>query len=105
MIRLPPRATLFPYTTLFRSPAAQGGVGIRGPDTRAVGAQGAGEADGLVVDGHDCSSGLGGGEGAGVGGVGVGRLPGMGGTMAEGGGAGESGGGGGGGGGGACGIG
>src|SRR5260221_11310942 len=26
MIRRPPRSTLFPYTTLFRSPADQGGV-------------------------------------------------------------------------------
>src|SRR2546427_1683903 len=26
MIRRPPRSTLFPYTTLFRSPAAAGGV-------------------------------------------------------------------------------
>src|SRR5260221_5583708 len=27
MIRRPPRSTLFPYTTLFRSPHAQGGAG------------------------------------------------------------------------------
>src|SRR5271165_7685193 len=27
MIRRPPRSTLFPYTTLFRSAAARGGVG------------------------------------------------------------------------------
>src|SRR2546422_7710240 len=28
MIRRPPRSTLFPYTTLFRSPAARGAVGL-----------------------------------------------------------------------------
>src|SRR3712207_4537455 len=28
MIRRPPRSTLFPYTTLFRSVAAQGGEGV-----------------------------------------------------------------------------
>src|SRR3712207_9474932 len=37
MIRRPPRSTLFPYTTLFRSPAALGGeapahlIGVTGP--------------------------------------------------------------------------
>src|SRR3712207_7749826 len=30
MIRRPPRSTLFPYTTLFRSPVTQGGCGGRG---------------------------------------------------------------------------
>src|SRR3712207_8319307 len=30
MIRRPPRSTLFPYTTLFRSPGAGGGGGGRG---------------------------------------------------------------------------
>src|SRR5256885_5432694 len=30
MIRRPPRSTLFPYTTLFRSVAGDGGVGHRG---------------------------------------------------------------------------
>src|SRR2546427_2120441 len=29
MIRRPPRSTLFPYTTLFRSPAAAGGAVVR----------------------------------------------------------------------------
>src|SRR2546427_4669109 len=29
MIRRPPRSTLFPYTTLFRSPAAAGGALVR----------------------------------------------------------------------------
>src|SRR2546422_6704839 len=28
MIRRPPRSTLFPYTTLFRSPASAGGSGL-----------------------------------------------------------------------------
>src|SRR2546430_7355544 len=31
MIRRPPRSTLFPYTTLFRSPSKLGGGGIFGP--------------------------------------------------------------------------
>src|SRR3712207_7496513 len=31
MIRRPPRSTLFPYTTLFRSPAPAGGQPARGP--------------------------------------------------------------------------
>src|SRR2546426_9535791 len=30
MIRRPPRSTLFPYTTLFRSPRVSGGAGRRG---------------------------------------------------------------------------
>src|SRR3712207_7553977 len=30
MIRRPPRSTLFPYTTLFRSQVADGGVGTAG---------------------------------------------------------------------------
>src|SRR5260370_3614208 len=34
MIRRPPRSTLFPYTTLFRSPV--GVVGVGGPDFLAV---------------------------------------------------------------------
>src|SRR3989442_11833133 len=33
MIRRPPRSTLFPYTTLFRSPEKAGGDGL-GPRTR-----------------------------------------------------------------------
>src|SRR3712207_7706120 len=32
MIRRPPRSTLFPYTTLFRSRGPQDGLGRRGPD-------------------------------------------------------------------------
>src|SRR5258705_5775295 len=35
MIRRPPRSTLFPYTTLFRSPAAQGQQGEVGREWRA----------------------------------------------------------------------
>src|SRR2546430_12329096 len=35
MIRRPPRSTLFPYTTLFRSPRQPGHRGS-GPDARAV---------------------------------------------------------------------
>src|SRR3712207_7993124 len=30
MIRRPPRSTLFPYTTLFRSPAVEGAEGVGG---------------------------------------------------------------------------
>src|SRR5256885_3363676 len=30
MIRRPPRSTLFPYTTLFRSPREDGGVAVHG---------------------------------------------------------------------------
>src|SRR5437588_8751529 len=40
MIRRPPRSTLFPYTTLFRSPplsAARRGCGLRGCDGRPRG--------------------------------------------------------------------
>src|SRR2546422_5514400 len=36
MIRRPPRSTLFPYTTLFRSGAAGGAVGGTGGDRRHV---------------------------------------------------------------------
>src|SRR2546422_5022126 len=32
MIRRPPRSTLFPYTTLFRSPRRRSGEGLHGPD-------------------------------------------------------------------------
>src|SRR5947207_9911182 len=31
MLPLPPRSTLFPYTTLFRSPRAFGAAGLSGP--------------------------------------------------------------------------
>src|SRR2546427_7062393 len=36
MIRRPPRSTLFPYTTLFRSPAGLGFAGVHEPDGRLV---------------------------------------------------------------------
>src|SRR2546429_4095985 len=39
MIRRPPRSTLFPYTTLFRSPGGVSGAVL--PAARGVGAQGA----------------------------------------------------------------
>src|SRR5688572_31912233 len=32
MLRRPPRSTLFPYTTLFRSPLGRGELGVRNPD-------------------------------------------------------------------------
>src|SRR3712207_9530731 len=61
MIRRPPRSTLFPYTTLFRSPAAGTGGGARldhGLATRTVAEQPGqhrdgedeGEAGGVVVE-------------------------------------------------------
>src|SRR3712207_9037654 len=40
MIRRPPRSTLFPYTTLFRSPAAQVGAGREVAADDAVGERG-----------------------------------------------------------------
>src|SRR3712207_7289522 len=45
MIRRPPRSTLFPYTTLFRSRELHGvgpGPGVEGPDARPPGAGGVG---------------------------------------------------------------
>src|SRR5437016_8791684 len=36
IIRLPPRSTLFPYTTLFRSPRGTDSPGCRSPGDRAV---------------------------------------------------------------------
>src|SRR5438874_5844283 len=36
MIRRPPRSTLFPYTTLFRSPAAAASAAVRAARTEAV---------------------------------------------------------------------
>src|SRR4051812_49923416 len=35
MIRPPPRSTLFPYTTLFRSPHVLAGGNVAGPEQRA----------------------------------------------------------------------
>src|SRR5258707_10474403 len=53
MIRRPPRSTLFPYTTLFRSPARgadrRGGGGHRGAVQRAAGAAGGALAPGAGV--------------------------------------------------------
>src|SRR3712207_8862366 len=52
MIRRPPRSTLFPYTTLFRSGPGQGdrlvlvalgGEGLRRPDRRTVDSEGRGD--------------------------------------------------------------
>src|SRR5437588_3270756 len=40
MIRRPPRSTLFPYTTLFRSPAARRDPPGPGPDHRRHGGRG-----------------------------------------------------------------
>src|SRR2546430_12083077 len=37
MIRRPPRSTLFPYTTLFRSPAGHFSMLVRGRPTRPLG--------------------------------------------------------------------
>src|SRR3712207_7230082 len=60
MIRRPPRSTLFPYTTLFRSaPADQGdgggrsGVGDRGPGGVRVGGRGAPGPVGRRTGGRD----------------------------------------------------
>src|SRR2546426_8297174 len=55
MIRRPPRSTLFPYTTLFRSSVARAGVVSRlGPDPQALrrlaGPSGAGRARSRQMD-------------------------------------------------------
>src|SRR5258707_11994873 len=42
MIRRPPRSTLFPYTTLFRSMRIQRARGGRGPDGRGLDVRGPG---------------------------------------------------------------
>src|SRR5574340_1683906 len=44
MIRRPPRSTLFPYTTLFRSQTGQAGAGVQ---ARTGEPRGEGDADGL----------------------------------------------------------
>src|SRR3712207_7610524 len=60
MIRRPPRSTLFPYTTLFRSRAATGGLEVqrRDEDLRVVGHRVVQEtveaADGALVRGNRC---------------------------------------------------
>src|SRR3712207_8627947 len=62
MIRRPPRSTLFPYTTLFRSALAEGGervghrqrevvVGVQ-PNLAGQPAQQGGDPDAGVLDGH-----------------------------------------------------
>src|SRR5438132_7725017 len=45
MIRRPPRSTLFPYTTLFRSPHLSGGGSARIPDPSPRPAPGPGDGD------------------------------------------------------------
>src|SRR3712207_9470728 len=57
MIRRPPRSTLFPYTTLFRSPVLAKGrferrVRASGRDVRADQAEAAGDAVDVRVDGE-----------------------------------------------------
>src|SRR2546430_9890980 len=49
MIRRPPRSTLFPYTTLFRSPRV-GGSGLSGAPQDAAGA--ASRADRVIARSH-----------------------------------------------------
>src|SRR3712207_9049113 len=53
MIRRPPRSTLFPYTTLFRSPVAETGEVLRGQLLHLVGGVAALEvaAEGPALDG------------------------------------------------------
>src|SRR2546430_11202089 len=46
MIRRPPRSTLFPYTTLFRSGGSAGGGGAGPPAGRATGGGGGGGTPG-----------------------------------------------------------
>src|SRR3712207_7571338 len=48
MIRRPPRSTLFPYTTLFRS-AGRAGARCRGGDGGAGGGAGRGRGDGRAA--------------------------------------------------------
>src|SRR3712207_8037641 len=52
MIRRPPRSTLFPYTTLFRSEGAVGGADELGPAVVDVLAQPRGRLGDLAVDGE-----------------------------------------------------
>src|SRR2546422_7860578 len=54
MIRRPPRSTLFPYTTLFRSPSRAGG---EGPVLALRGARGGGT--GVRAQGRACENRLG----------------------------------------------
>src|SRR3712207_7861757 len=50
MIRRPPRSTLFPYTTLFRSLADHPGARHRHGAVEAAGQEGGGEHAGLLDD-------------------------------------------------------
>src|SRR5260370_3032628 len=50
MIRRPPRSTLFPYTTLFRSPLVTGGTITRGKNDGQVRANAVGDPDFLAVE-------------------------------------------------------
>src|SRR3712207_7703731 len=50
MIRRPPRSTLFPYTTLFRSTAAPQVGEVAGPDLASVEGHGPGEHDQRVLE-------------------------------------------------------
>src|SRR2546426_2577776 len=71
MIRRPPRSTLFPYTTLFRShwdgPAGRGGFSLRfglGGFSHGHGLAHISRAVGVVLFGRDGNAGLVGGAGA-----------------------------------------
>src|SRR3712207_7429040 len=66
MIRRPPRSTLFPYTTLFRSGPGRTGEGAGGDDADVGGAEGGGGHGGALepagaaaaaVDEHRCRCG------------------------------------------------
>src|SRR3712207_8441553 len=52
MIRRPPRSTLFPYTTLFRSNLAAGHEGVEHRARVLAGAHGQGQLGVLEVGGH-----------------------------------------------------
>src|SRR5256886_6609219 len=54
MIRRPPRSTLFPYTTLFRSEGPRGGPGMREmlSPTSAIMGRGLGDQVALITDGR-----------------------------------------------------
>src|SRR3712207_6980946 len=73
MIRRPPRSTLFPYTTLFRSPSLPGGSaggGAGSATIRRAGADSVGAGGTEVIGGTGVTGGTDGTDGAGdVGGV------------------------------------
>src|SRR5256885_9695400 len=59
MIRRPPRSTLFPYTTLFRSQQIRQDEGIAGVTLAAGGGvAGARRLEGVRADGHDLEPGV-----------------------------------------------